>query len=140
MTELAKGQTDGRPIHVGDTVMLRAEVLQSKEGLGAQVRLYSKTDEMKIWVREDHLMYPLIGSDLPEEPEDFTWLLTVDDGGFPLIFHRDDAEGHSDDRRRHDQHWFDVVNQAWIDWPAVVALGAGRTGTRRMKLLPEGPA
>jgi hypothetical protein len=111
MSELAKGAADNQPIHVGDQVMIRAEVLRSIEGVGALVRIYSKTDEQEIWIAPMHL---------------------------PRIFHRDDAEGHRDDRRRHDQHWFDVQDQQWIDWPVAVERGAARPDRRQMVLLAPG--
>lgn len=137
MTELARGVEDRKLIYVGDQVMIKAEVLRSAQGVGAQVRLFSKTDEMQIWVAESHLSYVLRDDDLPAEPKDGTWILVYNSDGNPLIFHRDDAQGHSDRHlRRHDRHWFDVVNQEWIDWPAAVARGATRPDARRMTVLP----
>lgn len=139
--ELAHGIVDGKPIHAGDQVMVRAEVLQSQAGVGALLRLYSRTDEMQVWVREDHLRYALVDPELPPEPPDGSWL-HADGSMFPdgnsRIFHRSDAEGHNDrDVRRFDRHWWDVVEQKWIDWPAAVERGAARTGVRRMVLLAE---
>lgn len=135
---LARGKVDGRPIYVGDQVMVRAEVLVSHEGVGALLRFYSKTDEQKVWVAEGHLRYAVVDADLPDEPPDGT-ILHVDGLEFPdgssRIFIRDDAEGHSDDRRRHDEHWFDVTEQRWIDWPHAVDRGAARSSARRMALL-----
>lgn len=137
--ELARGSQDGERIHVGDQLMIQAEVLNSAAGLGALVRLYSKTDELQIWVAEAHLRHVIV-EHLPFEPPDGTWLLV--DGsdyrdGRSQIFHRDDAQGHSDDRRRHDEHWWDVVAQEWIDWPAAVRRGAASAVTRRMVVKGE---
>jgi hypothetical protein len=138
MSELAKGAADNQPIHVGDQVMIRAEVLRSIEGVGALVRIYSKTDEQEIWIAPMHLRYAVSDADLPPEPGDGTWLIVHDSEGMPRIFHRDDAEGHRDDRRRHDQHWFDVQDQQWIDWPVAVERGAARPDRRQMVLLAPG--
>lgn len=139
MNELARGVVDGEPIHVGDQVMIRAEVLQSRAGVGALVRLFSETDEMKVWIAPDHLRYAVVEHDLPPEPPNGTWLYAdgsqFDDGN-SRIFQRNDAEGHADKpERRHDRHWYDVVDQRWIDWPHAVDRGAARAYVRRMVVL-----
>lgn len=138
---LARGAADGNPIHVGDQVMVRAEVLRSKAGVGALLRLYSRTDEMQVWVREDHLRYAVADVDLPAEPPDHTWLY-VDGGEFDdgcsRIFNRDDREGHFDEHRRYQQHWYDHTGDGWIDWPAAVERGATRPAARRMVVLSTG--
>lgn len=135
MSSLARGRVDDLPIHVGDTVMIAGEVLQSVAGVGALVRLFSKTDEMQVWVAEHHLRWAQVQDSLPPEPVDGTWLLvdgSLNPDGNPQVFCRDDAEGHYDERRRHQQRWFDVVAQEWLDWPQAVSRGAARTGVRRM--------
>lgn len=131
---LARGQVDGLPIYAGDTVMIKAEVVRSVAGLGAVVRLYSKTDEMKVWVAEKHLQFATSGLGLDPEPEDGAWLIHCA-GGRPRIFHRDDAKGHNDrDVRRHDRHWWDVVAEEWIDWPTACDRGASADDVQRMRI------
>lgn len=130
-TPPARGQVDNQPILPGDQVLIRAEVIVSHEGVGALVKLHSKTDEYQAWVAERHLQQAVLDS-VPDEPDDGTWLAVPDSEGFTNIFHRDDAEGPRDERRRHEQHWRDIVRQEWIDWPEAVHRGAGRPGTRRM--------
>lgn len=134
---LAHGQLDGEPIHVGDTAVFKAEVLRSVAGVGALLKIFSKTDEMQIWVAEDHLLHSSM-AELTPEPPDGTWLLAHDADGMPKIFHRNDAEGHFDPGRRHQQHWFDVVNGEWIDWPTACERGATLGNRRRMVVLADG--
>lgn len=136
MRGLAHGVVDGQPIFVGDQVLIRAEVVKSIAGAGVLVKLFSKTDEMQVWVSEPHLRWAVEENDLPSEPADQTWLLVHDDEGMALVFHRDDAEGHSDECRRHDEHWWDVVAQRWIDWPAAVMRGAAHPDVQRMMVEP----
>jgi hypothetical protein len=138
MTELAHGVVDGAPIHVGDQVLIRAQVLQSIEGVGVRVHLFSKTDEYTAWIREDHLWMAASQDSLPAEPADGTWLIMHDSEGKSRIFHRDDAEGHFDPDRRHQQHWYDVTGEGWIDWPAAIDRGAATASRRRMVVLAEG--
>jgi hypothetical protein len=138
--ELARGRVDGAPIHVGDQVMVRAVVCRSVAGVGALVRFTSKTEQYDGWIAEDDLRFALVDNELPAEPEDNTWLY-ADGSMFPdgnsRIFHRDDREGHYDEDRRFQQHWFDLTGDGWIDWPAAVERGAGRIGVRRMVVLAE---
>lgn len=134
---LARGAVDGNPIHVGDQVMVRATVRQSVAGVGALVRFTSKTEHYDGWVAEEDLRYALVDGDLPAEPEDDTWLYA--DGamfsdGCSRIFHRDDREGHFDEDRRFQQHWYDMTGDGWIDWPAAVERGAAGHVVRRMVL------
>lgn len=138
MTERARGAVDGREIFVGDTVMIRAIVLQSVAGVGAEVEMFSKTDQYSAWVREEDLRWAVVQEDLPPEPADDTWLMVHDEEGMCLIFHRDDAEGHNDrDNRRYDRHWWDVTEKQWIDWPTAVSRGAARHDVRRMNVEDE---
>ena len=59
------------------------------------------------------------------EPPDGTWLIGDPDyDGNSSVFRRDDAEGHNDDRRRHDRHWWDYAASEWIDWPTALSRGA----------------
>jgi hypothetical protein len=140
--DLARGKLDGQLIHVGDVVMVRGVVRRSQAGVGALVRFTSKTENYDGWICEADLSYPLVNGDLPAEPADGTWLL-VDGGlnadGNPLIFRRDDAEGHFDADRRYQQHWFDVVAREWIDWLEAVGRGAARNGVARMTVEEELP-
>lgn len=132
---LARGQVDGLPIYVGDQVMIKAEVLTSVAGVGAMVRLFSKTDEMKIWIAEEHLQFAAAGLGEEPEPEDGTWLLVQDRDGNPRVFHRSDADGHNDrGTRRYDRHWWDVINKRYIDWPSACAQGAAGPHVRRVYL------
>jgi hypothetical protein len=128
---------DGRPIHVGDEVLVRAVVIRSVAGVGALVRFTSKTENYDGWVAEDELRAGLV-EDLPPEPPDGTWLLMHDSDGWARIFHRDDAEGHYDENRRYQQHWFDVTGEGWIDWPSAVKRGAAFASRRRMVVLAAG--
>lgn len=140
MSELARGAVDGHPIHVGDQVMVRATVRRSVAGVGALVRFTSKTEHYDGWVAESELRYALLDGDLPDEPGDGTWLYadgSMFSDGCSRIFHRDDREGHYDDDRRFQQHWYDLTGDGWIDWPAAVERGAARAGVRRMVVLSE---
>lgn len=134
-TQLARGKVDGKPIHVGDQVLVRGVVRQSIAGVGALVRFTSKTEDYTGWICEDDLRWALVDDDTPIEPADGTWLLidgSLRPDGNPQIFHRDDAESHFDPDRRHQQHWFDVVAQEWIDWVEAVIRGAARVGVTTM--------
>lgn len=133
---LARGAVDDIEIHVGDTVLVRGVVQRSLAGVGALVRFTSKTEDYDGWIREADLRHVVVDGKLAEEPADGTWLL-VDEraDGRSLIFHRNDAEGHYfDENRRYQQHWYDVVNQCWIDWPTAVALGAAGGHVKRMRV------
>jgi hypothetical protein len=138
---LACGKTDGEPICVGDEVLVRGVVVRSIVGVGALVRFTSKNEDYQGWIREEDLRWSLsAGAELPPEPADDTWLLVdgvLSSDGNPRIFKRDDAEGHFDLDRRHQQHWFDLVAQEWIDWPTAVQRGATRSGVRRMTVEEE---
>lgn len=140
---LARGAVDGNTIHVGDQVMVRATVRRSVAGVGALVRFTSKTEHYEGWVAEQDLRYALVDGDLPAEPENGTWLYadgTMFSDGCSRIFHRDDREGHFDEDRRFQQHWYDMTGDGWIDWPAAVERGAARNGVRRMVVLAEDEA
>lgn len=116
---------------VGDEVLIRGTVLQWIPTVGARVELFSKTDQYEAWIRPDHIAEVIV-PDLPAEPADGTWLLGEEPRGTNArIFMRDDAEGHHDPYRRHDQHWWDVVAEQWIDWPAAVKRGADATRVLR---------
>lgn len=130
MTNNARGAVDGNEIFVGDTVMVRGEVIRSVAGVGALVRFYSKTNKWSDWIREQDLCFATLEPDLPDEPVDGAWLLGREPRGTNTrIFRRDDAEGHNDrEVRRHDRHWWDVVAEEWIDWPTAVARGAAPGG------------
>lgn len=132
----AYGVLDGNEIFVGDTVLVRGEALRSVSGVGALVRFTSKTENYEGWICEADLRYSVSAAEqFPAEPADGTWLLTYDREGAAQIFHRDDAEGHSDwPTRRRDRHWWDVVAKEWIDWSTAVLRGAARSDVQRMRV------
>ena len=109
---------------VGDEVLIRAAVLRWEPTVGALVELFSKTDQYEEWIRPDRIAEVVVPN-LPEEPADGVWLGGEDPhSGNARFFARNDAEGHCDDDRRHDRHWWDVVAEEWIDWPAAIRRGA----------------
>jgi hypothetical protein len=109
---------------VGDEILVRGVVSQWVPGVGVLVELFSKTDQYETWIRPD-LIAEVVVPNLPNEPADGTWLLGRDPySENARVFRRDDAEGHCDAHRRHDQHWRDVVAEEWIDWPQVIRRGA----------------
>lgn len=123
---------DSRDVMVGDEIAIRGTVERVVPGVGVLVRLFSKTDVYPAWVRWDDVI-DVINAGAPPEPPDLTWLAgDVDDDGFGSVFRRDDAEGHNDDGRRFDRHWWDVAGCEWVDWPT-----AWRRGANPRRVLTE---
>ncbi len=124
-----------RTIKPGDLVSITAEVVEvgHADDIGVRVELYSKTDQYKTWVSPDHIERVIV-PDVPDEPADGTWLAldAVDTFGLTIkVWQRCDADAPTDPDRRFPRHWFAVHAGSWVDWPTVVAAGAGRA--RRLK-------
>lgn len=110
-------------LYEGDRVLVQATVIRATPGFGVLVEMVSKTDQYQAWVRWADVT-PVM-EDLRSEPPDGTWLVGDDhDDGSSSVFHRDDAEGHSDQGRRYDRHWWDYSASEWIDWPTALRRGA----------------
>lgn len=118
--DLAVCRDGSRPM-IGDKVQLEATVLESLAGVGVLLEVFSKTDQMKVWVRESHLLSTVSDEGLPVEPLNGTLLLLTLTDGRGMAFRRDDEEGHFDPGRRHDRHWFSISDQMWVDWRHVAA-------------------
>jgi hypothetical protein len=109
---------------VGDTVLVRGEAIEVIGGVGVRVELFSKTDQYRVWVREDLVAEVLpLGGGCPPEPGDGAWI-AGDDSGNGVVFHCDDAHGRPAGGRRFDQRWWDFACQEWVDWPTVLRRGA----------------
>ncbi len=137
MTLIELDEHAAAEVRPGDVVLIRATVIDSIEGVGARVELYSKTDQYAAWVRHD-LVAALDRPDVPDEPADGTWLVAPDDGainGGVNVFHRDDAGAPSEPERRSPRRWQVAGVGEWVDWPTVVARG----GRPNRRLHDDGP-
>jgi hypothetical protein len=110
-----------REIKPGDSVLIRAEVLKVLPGGSVLVKLFSSSDEYEARIRPDLIAdVDHRGSGLDPEPADGRWVMAGPTSA-PLLWYRNDAEGHHDPERRFDRHWWSYLSQQWIDWPKVHA-------------------
>jgi hypothetical protein len=108
-------------VKVGDEVLVKGTVKQVNAGYAVLVELFSPTDQYSGWVRPD--LVSLLLTDVPNEPENRTWVRRDDRGGCN-VFRRDDDEGHHDPDRRFHRCWWDFGANEWIDWPTAYKRGA----------------
>lgn len=108
-------------IQPGDMVTIRGEVKQVVPGVGVRVELFSKTDQYSGWVRPDLIVdHEIDGAGLDPEPGNGRWVRIGPADG-PLLWYRNDAEGHPDPERRFNRTWWSYEAQDWVDWPHVNA-------------------
>lgn len=111
-------------LRVGDSILVKASVVEVAPGVGVRVELFSKTDQYTAWIRTDHVDQ-LVLPDAGDEPGDGTWLECLTDCGDPNVFFRNDGQGPKDQPvRRFDRHWWDVAGMQWVDWPTAIRRGA----------------
>jgi len=114
-----------REVRVGDTVYVRALVIEVQPGLGLVVQLFSKTDKYDVFVRSDHVVEMDVPNP-PTEPGNGSWV-TGTVGGQPTVFRRDDsacADPTNATRRRFPCRWRDYATGDWVDWPTAYQRGA----------------
>jgi len=113
-------------IKVGDPVLVTGTAVDVIDGVGVVVRMFGRSDQHEIWIREDDVARAPM-PDVPDEPGDQAWVLGILDDESPGVWHRDDANAPDEPKRRHRRRWLDVSGSEWVDWPTAVARGADPT-------------